>query len=49
MVERDSNCFSMHAYEISFKGTGLGVKAGKEDPVELDFSVVLLWVTFDVE
>jgi len=38
MDERDSRCPYLRSSEPTAKGTGLGVKAGKEDPVELDSS-----------
>jgi len=35
MEQRDSHCPYQHPCEPTAKGTGLGLAAGKEDPVEL--------------
>ena len=42
MDQRGSFCPYLLSSETTAKGTGLGVMAGKEDPVELDSSL-LLW------
>ena len=42
MDERDSHCPYLLSSETTAKGTGLEETAGKEDPVELDSSL-LLW------
>ena len=42
MDERDSRCLILYQSETTAKGTGLEESAGKEDPVELDSSL-LLW------
>jgi hypothetical protein len=39
MDERDSHCPYLLSSETTAKGTGLAESAGKEDPVELDFSL----------
>jgi len=39
MDQRDSYCPYLQSSETTAKGTGLEYSAGKEDPVELDFSV----------
>jgi len=39
--EWDSHCPYLSSSEPTAKGTGLGVSAGKEDPVEFDSSLVL--------
>jgi len=41
MDQRDSRCPYLPSGEPTAKGTGLEYSAGKEDPVELDSSVVL--------
>jgi len=42
MDQRDSYCPCLFTSETTAKGTGLGMrKEGKEDPVELDSSLVL--------
>ena len=40
MDERDSNCLWHVSGETTMKGMGLKIPAGKEDPVELDFSLM---------
>ena len=40
MDHRDSYCPYLHSGELTAKGTGLGIIAGKEGPVELDSSLV---------
>jgi len=40
-IERDSHCPYLLSSETTAKGTGLGISAGKEDPVELDSSLTL--------
>jgi hypothetical protein len=40
MDQRDSYCLYLLSSELTAKGTGLGVTAGKEDPVELDSSLI---------
>jgi len=40
MEQRDSHCPYDFDCETTAKGTGLGVSAGKEDPVELDSSMI---------
>ena len=42
MDQRGSFCPFLLSSETTAKGTGLGVMAGKEDPVELD-SILTLW------
>ena len=42
MDSRDSHCPYLLSSETTAKGTGLETSAGKEDPVELDSSL-LLW------
>jgi hypothetical protein len=39
MDQRDSYCPYSLSSELTAKGTGLGMTAGKEDPVELDSSL----------
>ena len=41
MDQRGSFCPFLLSSETTAKGTGLGVMAGKEDPVELDSSLTL--------
>jgi hypothetical protein len=41
MDQRDSYCPHPPSSEITAKGTGLELQAGKEDPVELDSNLVL--------
>ena len=41
MDQRGSYCPYLLSSETTAKGTGLGVTAGKEDPVELDSSQTL--------
>jgi hypothetical protein len=41
MDQRDSYCPYLLSSELTAKGTGLGMTAGKEDPVELDSSLNL--------
>jgi len=41
MDQRDSYCPYLLSSELTVKGTGLSVTAGKEDPFELDFSLDL--------
>ena len=41
MDQRGSYCRYLLSSETTAKGTGLGVTAGKEDPVELDSSLIL--------
>ena len=41
MDQWDSYCPYSRSSEPTAKGTGLGVIAGKEDPVELDSSLIL--------
>ncbi len=40
MDHRDSYCPYLHSSETTAKGTGLVITAGKEDPVELDSSLL---------
>ena len=42
MDQRGSFCPFLLSSEITAKGTGLGIMAGKEDPVELDSILTLL-------
>ena len=42
MEQRDSYCPYLPSSETTAKGTGLEKTAGKEDPVELDSSLILL-------
>ena len=42
MDQRGSFCPFLLSSEITAKGTGLGIIAGKEDPVELDSILTLL-------
>ncbi len=49
MDQRDSYCPYLLSSELTAKGTGLGMTAGKEDPVELDFSLILWNDVEDVE
>ena len=42
MDQRDSHCPYLLSSQTTAKGTGLEESAGKEDPVELDSSL-LLW------
>jgi len=42
MEQRDSGCPYYFCCEATAKGTGLGISAGKEDPVELDSSIYVL-------
>ena len=46
MDQRGSFCPYLLSSETTAKGTGLGVMAGKEDPVELD-SNLILWNDID--
>ena len=46
MDQRGSFCPFPLSSETTAKGTGLGVMAGKEDPVELD-SILTLWSGVD--
>jgi len=41
MDQRDSYCPYSLSSELTVKGTGLSMTAGKEDPFELDFSLIL--------
>jgi hypothetical protein len=41
MDQRDSYCPHQPPSEITAKGTGLAKQAGKEDPVELDSSLIM--------
>jgi hypothetical protein len=49
MDQRDSYCLYLLSSELTAKGTGLGMTAGKEDPVELDSSLILWNDIHDVE
>ena len=42
MDQRGSFCLFLLSSETTAKGTGLGVMAGEEDPVELDSILTLL-------
>ena len=46
MDQRGSFCLFLLSSETTAKGTGLGLMAGKEDPVELD-SILTLWSGID--
>ena len=48
MDQRDSYCPYLLSSELTAKGTGLGMTAGKEDPVELDSSLILWNDAYDV-
>ena len=41
MDQRGFHCPYLLSSETTAKGTGLGVTAGKEDPIELDSSLTL--------
>jgi len=41
MDQRESYCPYLLSSELTVKGTGLKTSAGKEDPFELDFSLLL--------
>jgi len=49
MDQRDFYCPYHLLSEITAKGTGLGVMAGKEDPVELDSNLTLCSSIYGVE
>ena len=40
MDQRDSYCPYLLSSELTVEGTGSSVTAGKEDPFELDFSLI---------
>ena len=49
MDECNSYCLFLLFSEITAKGTGLEIIKGKEDPVELDFILILLNDLIDIE
>ena len=49
MDQRDSHCPYLLSGETAAKGTDLAISAGKEDPVELDSSLILWNDAYDVE